>query len=318
MNWIPGHTIPAAFELSRTLEQELDLPAGWIERRTGICRRSIAAEHQTTSTLAVEAGRQALDKWQGDASSIALVLLASSTPDQLLPPTSPRVVAQLGLHCGALDVSGSCTGFISALTLAHSYQQSCGAPVLVIAANVLSRRLSATDPQTRPLFADGAAALVVTDGAELLAQHWGSDGEAHGLLNIPEGGSHSPFSVGTFERGGHLMQMQDVNQLYRRAVRRLSACSLLALEDAQLTVEDIDWWVPHPGNQRLLDTARQRLGFPAERTLSTLREHGNSSAVTIPLALSLAHDQGHLKPGQTLLLSAVGAGLLECALVLRW
>ncbi len=318
-----GHAVPDLRVTSAELEARLGLDAGWIERRTGIRERRYASPDEATSDFAVRAGAEALRRGGRLTAPIGLLLLATSTPDHPLPPTAPLVAHRLGLAgCGAFDLAGACSGFVGALALGHSF---CGAQrcsVLLIAANVLSRRVDPADPMTAALFADGAGAMILAPDEKepdaLLAIHLDSQGDHYDSILIPAGGSRLPITVGAVERGEHFMRMARGSDLFRVAVRAMVRAGEVALENAKLAVSDIDWWVPHQANSRILREAGERLGIPPERTISIVGEYGNSSAASIPLALSIAVQDGRIRPGQTLLLTAAGAGMIEAGAVLRW
>lgn len=314
-----GHALPERRLSSEELERRARLPAGWIERRTGIRERPIAAQGESTGSLAVAAGRHALAQAAIDPAAIRLVILATSTPDKLLPPTAPAVAHQLGLTgAGAIDLAGACSGFLYGLTLADSFCRVHGGYALVIAANVLSRRLNWDDPNTTSLFADGAGAVVWGPTARpvgLRGVFLGADGSREGVV-VPEGGSLHPVQADTFSRGAHLMQLDHGPSLFRHAVHGMAEAGRHALERAGLANHQIDWWIPHQANHRLIRDAGKLLAIPPGRTINLIRELGNSSAATIPTALSIAHGQGRFREGQQLLLTAFGAGMISSGLVM--
>ena len=318
-----GHAVPDCRVTSAELEVQLGLDAGWIERRTGIRERRQAAPDEATSDLAIRAGAMAMRNAGTTAASIGLLLLATSTPDHLLPPTAPLVAYRLGLtHCGAIDLANACGGFLAALALGHSYCVTQRCAVLIIAANVLSRRINPADPITAALFADGAGAMLLTpsDDVEndILALHLDSNGAHYGQILIPAGGSREPTTADSVALGRHWMQMERGPDLFRLAVRSMVRAGEVALQRARLTSAEIDWWVPHQANTRITREVGERLGIGAERTISIVEGYGNSSAASIPLALSLAVEDGRIQPGQRLLFTAAGAGLVEAGAVIRW
>jgi 3-oxoacyl-[acyl-carrier-protein] synthase-3 len=317
-----GHALPERCVTSTELEQRLGLEAGWIEGRTGIRERRYAAPDEATSDLAVRAAADALQRAGSLPAPIGMLLLATSTPDHLLPPTAPLVAHRLGLGgCGAIDLAGACTGFLTALALGHSYCQTQRCSVLVVGANVLSRRINPSDPSTAAVFADAAGALILAPeaGADaVVSVHLDARGEFYDQILVPAGGSRKPVTLAAVEAGEHWMRMVRGPELYREAVRGLVRCGTAALEKAGLTAADIDWWVPHQANARIIREAQERLGIGPERTISVVETVGNSSAATIPLALSLAVGAGRIGAGQRLLLTAVGAGMTEGGAVIRW
>jgi len=315
-----GHALPDWRVTSAELEQRLGLEAGWIARRTGIHERRYAAADEATSDLAVRAAVDALRRAGPLPAPIGILLLATSTPDHLLPPTAPLVVHRLGLTaCGAIDLAGACTGFLTALALGHSYCRTQRCSVLLIGVNVLSRRINPTDPATVALFGDGAGAMIVspTEHANdcVLSLHLDSCGASYSQIVIPAGGSRSPITAQAVEAGEHWMRMARSPDLYRDAVRAMVRCGEEALQRAALRAADVDWWVPHQANTRIIRDAGERLRIDAERTISVVESIGNTSAASIPLALSL---DGRVRAGQLVLLTAVGAGMTEAGAVIRW
>jgi len=315
-----GAALPAHREPSAETERRLGLPPGWIVQRTGIRERPLVGPDEATSDLAVRAGAAALAQAELSPERIGLLLLATSTPDHLLPPTAPVVAHRLGLkHAGAIDLAGACSGFLYALALADGYvrlQRTC---VLVIGANVLSRRTNPDDPKTSALFADGAGAVVLgpSEGSRGIVACWlGADGSCWDDLYIPAGGSRRPLTPERVARGEHLMYMKDGRALFRRAATGMAEAGRRVLQQAGLDLDDVAWWIPHQANLRLIEEARRQLGMPEARTVNLVDRIGNSSAATIPLALALeAH---RFAPGDLLLLTAVGAGLLSAAVLIQW
>jgi 3-oxoacyl-[acyl-carrier-protein] synthase-3 len=317
-----GHALPKERVESRDIEMAIGLSQGWIEQRTGIVERRVVRSDQATSDLAIEAGRNALDDAGTLTSPIAGLILATSTPDHLLPPTAPRVASELGLgSIPAFDMAVACSGFVYGLVTAQALIQTFNAPFLLIAANVLSKRVDPQDAATRALFADAAGAVVVEPTkleVGLLASHLESDGSAWECLHIPAGGSREPFGPGTWESNRHTMKVVDGKRAFRFAVEGMARCAREVLAQADLGIEQIDWWVPHQANQRIIDEVQKRLGVPRERTVSVIRHLGNSSAATIPVACSLWRQDAKLKPGDLVLLTAAGAGLTCGAALIRW
>jgi len=250
------------------------------------------------------------------------LLLATSTPDHLLPPSAPLLAHRLGLtNAGAADLAGACTGFLYALTLADAFTRVHGVPSLVVAGNILSRRMNPADPATSILFADAAGAIVLVpaEGEEkcgLLSAHLCSNGAHYDLIKIDAGGSRRPFSPDT-SLAERTMAFSNGPAVYGAAIESMVRTSLQALRKAALPVDDIDWWVPHQANARLIDAAGRELGIPREKTLLSLEHCGNSSAATIPLTLSQHWQSQGVEPGKTYLLTAVGAGFTEGAAVYR-
>ncbi len=317
-----GAAVPHRRVASVDLERQLALPAGWIERRTGVRSRPVAAPDESTSDLAVCAGERALAEAGIDPGDVTLLLLATSTPDYPLPPTAPIVAHRLGLaNAGAVDVAGACAGFLYAVALADPYVRLHKALVLIIGANVLTRRVNASDPRTAPLFADGAGAAVLgpaNTGQGVLATVLAANGENPHNVWVPAGGSCQPLSISAIARGEHLMRIDGGRLFYRAAVRAMADVGREAMWRAGLSPKDIDWWVPHQASHRLIAEAGRLVGIPGKRTVEIVAEYGNSSAASIPMALALAMQDGRLCSGHMVLLTAVGSGLLGAAMVLKW
>lgn len=316
-----GHAVPERRVLSADLERELGLEAGWIERRTGIRERRWAGANDTLSGLAAAAGEQALARSGLDRASIGLTLLATSTPDHLLPPSAPLVAHRLKLtRSGAVDLAGACAGFLYALTLADAQVRAHGRPALVIAANILSRRINPAERGSAVLFADAAGAVVLApsdDGAQgVVAASLGADGAGYGYVGIAAGGSSRPYAAGMAIEDTR-MTITDGRGLFADAVRLMTDCSREALAEAGITADAVDRFVPHQANARIFGAVGSKLGVREDAMVSTIAEYGNSSAATIPLSLALAHAARPIAPGETLLLAAAGAGLTGGALVLR-
>lgn len=316
-----AHAAPLHRIASRQLDAQLGKPSGWIERRTGIRERPVASETEATSDLAVRAGQRALEQLPERERRVSLLLLATSTPDHLLPPTAPLVAHRLRLKCGAVDIAGACAGFLYALTLAASHVRARRESVLVIAANVLTRRVNPLDPDTVALFSDGAAAVVLgpADGQRgLLGVHLGADGREYNRILIPGGGSRLPFTEAVAREGQHLMRIDGGPQVFRIAVQAMLRASDRALADASLTMDDVDLLIPHQANRRIIERVARSMNVPAERTISHIEWAGNSSAASIPMALSLAYGAGRIDSGDVILMTAVGAGFVEAGVVWRW
>lgn len=316
-----GKAIPDSKLSSVALEKRLGLSPGWIKRRTGIAERPIAAPHLATSDLAIQAAEEALAQAGIPHEDLRMVILATSTPDHPLPPTAPTVAFELGLtNVGAIDVAGACSGFLYALSLADSFCRVHGGSALIIGANILSRRLDWEDPATASLFADGAGAVVwgpVNRDAGILGLDLNVDAGDAAQVVVNEGGTRRPYDAGTYARKGHLMTMNAGPRLFRKAVEAMVASGRKALAEAELGIEDIDWWIPHQANARLIQEAGRQLGVPQEKICHHVADIGNSSAATIPVVWSLEAQNQRICPGQRLLLTSVGAGLIAAGCVLK-
>lgn len=316
-----GHYVPERRVANAEIERRLGLQDGWIEKRTGIAARRYVADDQALSDLAIAAGERALAASGIERGCIDLLLLATSTPDHLLPGTAPLVAHRLGLCCGGIDMAGACGGFVYALNLADAYACSRGAAVLVIAANVLSRRIKASDRATSALFADAAGAAVVAPSARgtcgLIGAQLKTEGARYDLIHIPGGGSRRPFAS-LASPDETMMVISDGQAVYAAAVDMMVQSAETALRRAGLTVNDVDYFVPHQANARMMHTIAHKLHISDDKMLSTVTEFGNSSAATIPLTLSAAAPRHGYHEGDVILMTAAGAGMTGGAIVWRW
>ncbi len=314
-----GHAVPQRRVENAEVEQRLGLEPGWIERRTGIRARRWAEPAQKLTELAGQAAVMALESAGVARAEVGLTLLATSTPDHLLPPSAPLLTHRLRLsNSGAIDLTGACAGFLYALTLADGFVRTQGKAVLVVAANLLSRRINPAETASSILFADAAGAVLLapsrSPASGVRSVDLASDGSQYDLISIAAGGSQRPFVAG-MDPSELLMTMSHGRALFAQAVRMMSECSARALRQAGLRAEEIDRFVPHQANLRILDAVCANLGIASHKMVQTLHEFGNSSAATIPLSLSLSHQERPLAPGERLLLSAAGAGLLGGSVV---
>ncbi|MEQ1576214.1 MAG: beta-ketoacyl-ACP synthase III [Hyphomicrobium sp.] len=316
-----GHYAPQRRVPNAEIESRLGLEPGWVARRTGIHERRYAAPDEALSDLAVKAGEMALSRLGFARDKIGLLVLATSTPDHLLPPSAPLVAHRLGLKgAGGIDMAGACGGFLYALTFADSFVRAHGVPVLVIAANILSRRTDPDDRRSVVLFSDGAGAAVVAPSGRpntgIAGLHLTSDGSAYDLIKIDAGGSRRPFDE-TVTRHDTMMKISDGRAVFSKAAEMMATSSRKALAAAGLGLNDVDYWVPHQANARIISATALKLGIHPAKTLSSVAQFGNSSAATIPLTLSLCADTVLFKPGDVILMCAAGAGLTGGALVYR-
>lgn len=317
-----GHYVPSRRVANAEIEMRLGLEAGWIKRRTGIEARRYAADDEALSDMAVKAGEMALSQSGTKRSDIAMLLLATSTPDHILPPSAPLVAHRLGLkNAGGIDLAGACGGFIYALVLADSFVRTHQAPVLVIAGNILSRRIDVKDRASSILFADAAGAALLAPSARKDAGILGADlksaGAHYTLISIAGGGSRKPFSA-VSDPNETLMVISDGQKVYSEAVAMMTGCARGALQKAGLEASDIDLFIPHQANARMTKTIAHQLAIDERLVAQSIREYGNSSAATIPLTLSM-HDQAKkIAPGACVLMTAAGAGMTGGAAVMRW
>jgi 3-oxoacyl-[acyl-carrier-protein] synthase-3 len=297
-----GHYLPERIVPNAEFEATLDTTDEWIKSRSGIERRHFAAEGETTSMLATKAAQAALANAGMTADDIDAIILATSTADLTFPSAATMVQANLGMKSGfAFDIQAVCAGFVFALSNANALILSGQAKrVLVIGAETFSRIMDWTDRGTCVLFGDGAGALILED--------LNSDGTYRDLLYVDGG-----ISTGT---SGYL-RMQG-NQVFRHAVAKLAATATTAMERANVTTEDVDWIVPHQANIRIIQGTAKKMGIPMENVIVTVQDHGNTSAASIPLAMSMGAANGQIKQGDLLVTEAIGGGLAWGAVVLRW
>ncbi|SMX45250.1 beta-ketoacyl-ACP synthase III [Maliponia aquimaris] len=313
-----GHYLPERIVENAEFEKTLDTTDEWIKSRSGIERRHFAAEGQTTSDLATRAARAALSDAGLAVDDLDAIIVATSTADLTFPSAATMVQAELGMmHGFAFDVQAVCAGFIYALTTANALITAGQARrVMVIGAETFSRIMDWTDRGTCVLFGDGAGALILGaqegDGTNadrgILATDLNSDGRYRDILYVDGG-------ISTQTTGFLRMQGKEV---FRHAVEKLAATATTALEKAGMTPEQIDWVVPHQANIRIIAGTAKKLGLPMERVIVTVQDHGNTSAASIPLALSVGKARGQIKPGDVIVTEAIGGGLAWGAVVLRW
>ncbi|HEY7136736.1 MAG TPA: beta-ketoacyl-ACP synthase III [Acidimicrobiia bacterium] len=317
-----GTAVPTGRLTNHDLEQRVDTSDAWIVERTGIRERRIAVDGETTAGLATAAGADAIKHAGLTPHAIDLMVLATATPEQPIPHTGAFVGDGLGLRCGSFDLGAGCAGFVYALVTGAALLTAGNLDhVLVVGAETLSRVTDPEDRSTCILFGDAAAAVVLSrsddDAVGLLSWDLGCDGSAAHLLEVPAGGSRRPATPETIAARDHYLKMAG-QEVFRRAVRIIVESAGLALERAAVEVDDVAWFVPHQANVRIIDSAAKKLGIPRERTIVNIDRYGNTSAASIPLALSEAAEDGRLKDGDLVLLSGFGAGMTWGSAVLRW
>lgn len=314
-----GHYLPERVVPNAWFEGRVDTTDEWIRARSGIERRHFAAPEETTGQMAARAAEAALAQAGLDASDIDALVVATSTPDFTFPSTATLVQAELGMTKGfAFDIQAVCAGFVYALANAAGMISSGQARrVLVIGAETFSRLLDMEDRATCVLFGDGAGALIL-EAAEgegsavdrgVLSIDLNSDGRYRDLLYV-DGGVSTTRTTG-------FLRMQG-KEVFRHAVEKLAATAHSALEKAGLDDTDVDWLVPHQANLRIITATARKMGLPMEKVVVTVQDHGNTSAASIPLALSVGVAQGQIQPGQVVVCEAIGGGLAWGAVVLRW
>jgi 3-oxoacyl-[acyl-carrier-protein] synthase-3 len=304
-----GGYLPPRIVTNDELARTLDTSDAWIRERTGIGERRIVGEGESCASMATAAALQALERAGAGPGDVDAIILATATPDQAFPSTAVRVQAALGVTGGfGFDVSAACSGFVYALSIADSMIRSGQIrAALVIGSEVYSRIVDWTDRGTCVLFGDGAGAVYVraavsddTEGRGILSTHLHAEGR-HGDLLYIDG------AVGRRDRPGHLKM--NGREIFRHAVGKLAAAVDEALAANGLGHDDVDWLVPHQANRRIIDAMGKKLGLPPERVVVTVDRHANTSAASIPLALAEAYGDGRIKPGELVLMEALGGGL---------
>ncbi len=317
-----GMAAPPTVLTNDDLAQRIDTSDEWIYSRTGIRQRHIASPEQTTASLAVEAALNALEVANLSPSDLDLIIVATSSPEHIFPATACLVQDRLGAEkAGAFDLLAACTGFIFALNMAsQAIRSGSMRNALVIGAETLSRLVDWNDRNTCILFGDGAGAFVLQAAPErggVLSAVMHSDGSGGDLLILPGGGSALPATHETVGAGKHFVQMNG-REVFRFATRVMAQASQEALSKARLSVEDINLFVPHQANARIIEAALRSLDVPAERCMMNLDRYGNTSTASIPIAVCEAVAQGRIKPGDRLVLVGFGAGLTWGAAVVGW
>ena len=313
-----GGYLPERILTNAELERMVDTNEAWIRERTGIRQRHIAAPEQTTCDLAEAAARQAIEAAGIAAQELDLIIVATTTPDQVFPSTACLLQQRLGVQgCPAFDIQAVCTGFVYALDIANKFIRTGSAKrVLVVGAETLSRIVDWTDRGTCVLFGDGAGAVVLEASEEpgILSSHIHADGRYEPLLTVP---------VGVSRRYDQLLAGQAYIHMQGREVFKVAVNTLGSLVDEVLRANDIpqseiDWLVPHQANYRIIEATARKMGLPMERVVVTVGEHGNTSAASIALALNVAVRDGRIRRGDTVLLEAFGAGFTWGAVLLRY
>ncbi|MFQ5943980.1 MAG: beta-ketoacyl-ACP synthase III [Anaerolineales bacterium] len=316
-----GMQVPERVITNQDLEKLVDTSDEWIVSRTGIRERRVVSPGETASELAVGAARQALDEAGVRARDLGLIIVASSSPDFLTPPISSQVQHALGAKdVGAFTLVAGCPGFVYGISTAQQYISSGACDnVLVVGVELISRYIDYTDRTTCILFGDGAGAVVlqVTDKPSgVLSFVLGSDGSGAEHLILPGGGTAAPPTHETIDEGLQYLRMNG-RQVFRFATRILGKALKQAIRQAGLTVDDIDLFIPHQANKRIIDSAARHIGLPDEKVFMNIDRYGNTSAASIPIALAEALEQGRAKPGDTLAFVAFGAGLTWAASIVK-
>jgi 3-oxoacyl-[acyl-carrier-protein] synthase-3 len=316
-----GSYVPDAVVTNDHLEQRLGFDSEWVVKRTGIIERRHALPHQATSDLCHEAARRCIDQSGVDAKDIDLLLLATFTPDMDFPATACLVQDRLQLNCPAFDIEAACAGFMYALITGAAYIISGASDLaLIVGGDCNSRIINPEDLKTYPLFGDGAGAVLLTRGRPdqgIVSYSMGADGSGGDMLCRPACGSRLPPTGDLIKQGLHFMHM-DGRAVFRWAVAILCDTIQDVLQASGLKPEDIDLYIPHQANIRIINAAIDVLHIPRSRVYNNLDRYGNTSAGSVPLALDEAIAEGRLKAGQRVVLSGFGAGLTWGTAIMAW
>lgn len=317
-----GRYLPAKVVTNAELEARLNTSDAWLREHTGIERRRVIAEGETTSDMAAAAGRAAIEAAGLTPADLDMIILGTMSGDSPMPATAVNVQQKLGADLiPSFDLAASFAGFLYAMTVADQFI-SAGTykTVLVIGADALSRHVDPNDRTTAPLFGDGAGAIVLGpasgDGRGILSSRIHADGALASLLETPGGGSAEPLTEERLKQGRQHIRMSGP-ELYQITVRHLTSYSMQALKAAGLTSAELDWVVPQQANRNIVDKISQRLGFSRSKFIENVAEYGNTSAASIPIALDEGVRDGRIQKGQTVLLCALGAGLAWGASIVR-
>jgi 3-oxoacyl-[acyl-carrier-protein] synthase-3 len=318
-----GSYLPDKILTNADLEKMVDTSDEWITTRTGIKERHIAGEEEATSDLTTEAAKRALKMARIPAKELDAIIIATITPDTLFPSTACWVQKKLGIKTNipAFDISAACSGYLYGLILSSNMIETGSADkILVCGSETLSKITNWDDRSTCVLFGDGAGCSVVekSEGeSELLSYVWNADGKLGELLIQEAGGSRHPATKETVEKKLHTISMQG-NEVYKHAVTKMKKAAMESLKKANLKGEDVDIYVPHQANIRIIEATIKRAGIPIEKTIVTIDKTGNMSAATIPVGIDWAVRGGRLKRGDTLLSTAFGGGFTWSAVTLKW
>ena len=318
-----GSYVPERVLSNADLETLVDTSDEWIQSRTGIRERRVAAPHETTATLGAIAAKRAIAVAGLEPDDIDVIVVATLTPDYWMPSTAALLKEAIGnLSAAAFDVSAACSGFLFAYATGDSYVRSGMARnVLVVGAELLTRFLDFSDRSTCILFGDGAGAVVLSASDEpdggLAGMEMTTDPDGAYMIWLPSGGSKSPPSAETLKRGEHFIRMEG-RETYRYATKTLAASALSAIEKAGWTPADVDLFVPHQANVRIIEAVAKGLDLPMEKMVVNIDKYGNTSAASVAIALDEAVREGRVQPGHRLVLFAFGAGFTSAAAAITW
>ncbi len=303
-----GSFLPEKVVSNKDLEKTMDTSDEWIRERTGIKRRHVVVDGETTSSIGLIAAQRAMQDANVGPDDIDLIIVGTATPDKIFPSTACIIQRRLGVRGpAAFDVQAACSGFVYALDIANRYIQTGGAKTaLVIGSETLSRITNWEDRGTAILFGDGAGCVVLqaSDEPGILSTHIHADGEYEELLHVPNGVAGGDEET----RAGRPFIEMNGNSVFKRAVATFDNIARETIADLDGHIDNVDWFIPHQANMRIIKAAAKKLGMPMERVIATVDEHANTSGASIPLALDQAVRDGRIKRGDTLMLAAFGAG----------
>ena len=319
-----GAYLPEKILTNQDLEKSLDTSDAWITARTGIRERRIAAEGESASTMAAKAGKQALEAGGIGPEDVDMIIVATSSPDVLFPSTACFVQNELqAFGSAAYDVSAVCSGFIFGLSIAEQYLKTGRYEyILLIGSEVNSRIVDWSDRSTCTLFGDGAGALLLNRVEQeqplgILSTHIYSDGSLSDLICVPGGIGRTGINKQDIDDKKYSIKMSG-NATFKVAVKRMTEVIQEALEFNGLSIEEVDLWIPHQANERIIRAVAERLKYPMEKVLMNIHKYGNTSAASIPIGINEAWRDGRIQPGETSVLGAVGAGLTWGSAVIKW
>jgi 3-oxoacyl-[acyl-carrier-protein] synthase-3 len=313
-----GRFLPERILTNADLEKMVDTTDEWIRTRTGVERRHIASEDQTTSDLCVEAAKVAMATAGVTADDVDLIVVGTTSPDLIFPNVATLVQHRLGIHgCPAFSIEAACTGFIYALTTADKFvragESRCA---LVIGAEIISKLVDWNDRSTCVLFGDGAGAVIIkpSDEPGIISCHLGADGRYKDLLYYPVGASKDLHKAGL----GDAKIIMSGNEVFKVAVKTLGNVAEQALVANNIQKDEIDWLIPHQANLRIIQATAKRLGLPMEKVILTVQDHGNTSAASVPMALDVGIRDGRIKRDQLILMEAFGGGFTWGSVLMRY
>ncbi len=313
-----GRYLPERVLTNADLEKMVETSDEWIRTRTGVERRHIAAEEQSTSDLCVEAAQQAMDAAAVGIDDIDLIIVGTTTPDLIFPNIGTLIQQKLGIHgCPAFSVEAACTGFIYALSTADKFVRAGEAKcALVIGAEILSKIVDWSDRTTCVLFGDGAGAVILkpSDEAGIISTHLGADGQYKDLLYYPYGASHQLHKTA----GDDAKIIMKGNEVFKVAVKTLGGVAEVALKANNIGKDELDWLVPHQANLRIIQATAKRLNISMDNVILTVQDHGNTSAASVPMALDVGVRDGRIKRGQLVLMEAFGGGFTWGSVLMRY